>query len=94
MHAPSSMHARGSLHSYGALGTLHGPGLGSHGLPWLACMGVVYGHKGGNRVMTDWGHAWAMQWHGRLPLPSACSQLHSDACAPLTCALDLAKNHT
>ena len=52
-HAPFNMHAMGSLHSYGALGTLHGPGLGSHGLPWLACLCVVYGQKGGNRVMKD-----------------------------------------
>ena len=53
----SSMHAMGSVDSYGAIGTLHGPGLGSHDLHGLACMGVVYGPKGGNRVMTEWGHA-------------------------------------
>ena len=70
------------LRVYGALGTLHDPELGFLGLPWLACMGVMYGQKGGNRVMRDWGHAWAMQWHGRLPVPSACSHFHSDACAP------------
>ena len=34
------MHGMSSMESYGAAETLHGPGLGSPDLPWLACSGV------------------------------------------------------
>ena len=48
----SGMHAMISMQSYAAAGTLHGPGLGSADLPWLACTGVVHGQKCGDRVVT------------------------------------------